>query len=101
MDASSLPLKVGRLGARTSVALVKETTMYASSSSAAARRMVHTAVGLPGSSDTAISATARPWRSTRSDAVSSFSRLATCAAATAARSPSRPGAFVLAVLSLT
>ncbi len=87
--------------------------MYASSSSAAARRMVHTAVGLPGSSDTAISATARPWRSTRSDAraprphsayscaVSSFSRLATCAAATAARPPSRPGAFVPAVLSLT
>lgn len=75
---------------RASVALVKDTMMYASSSSVAERRMVHTAVGLPGSSDTAISATARPCRSTRrllrgprphsaySCAVSSFSRLATC-----------------------
>jgi len=75
--------------------------MYASSSSAAARRMVHTAVGLPGSSDTRSDARAPRPHSAYSCAVSSFSRLATCAAATAARSPSRPGAFVLAVLSLT
>mmetsp|Transcript_12183 Transcript_12183/g.38582 ORF Transcript_12183/g.38582 Transcript_12183/m.38582 type:complete len:257 (-) Transcript_12183:709-1479(-) len=50
----------------TSVALTKDTTMYESYSSVTAFLTVHTALGLPGSSDTAISDTARPGRSMRS-----------------------------------
>ena len=51
---------------RTKVALTKETTMYASCSSPRRFLTVHTALGLPGSSETAISDTASPWLSTRS-----------------------------------
>mmetsp|Transcript_4233 Transcript_4233/g.10630 ORF Transcript_4233/g.10630 Transcript_4233/m.10630 type:complete len:287 (-) Transcript_4233:546-1406(-) len=50
----------------TSVALEKETTMYESKSLVTEVRMVHTAVGLPGSGDAAISVTPSPGRSTRS-----------------------------------
>ena len=52
--------------ARTRVALSKETTMYASSSSCCDRFSVQTAVGAPGRGHTASSVTARPGRSTRS-----------------------------------
>ena len=44
----------------TRVALTNETTMYASYASVRRFLTVHTAFGLPGSSETAISATARP-----------------------------------------
>jgi hypothetical protein len=49
------------------VALTNDTTMYLCVASAGSVLTAHTALGCPGSSDTAISATARPWRSTRSE----------------------------------
>mmetsp|Transcript_33157 Transcript_33157/g.53759 ORF Transcript_33157/g.53759 Transcript_33157/m.53759 type:complete len:326 (-) Transcript_33157:926-1903(-) len=49
----------------TSVALRKDTTMYLSNSSFSLLFTVHTAEGLPGSSETAISVTVRPWRRIR------------------------------------
>ena len=52
---------------RIRVALTNETTMYASCKSSRRLRTVHTAFGLPGSSETAISLTARPRCSRRSD----------------------------------
>ena len=51
----------------TSVALTNDTTMNESCSSAVERLTVHTAFGLPGSSETAISLTASPCCTTRSD----------------------------------